>query len=180
GEVPEPLAAAPPDDGDLAVHVEGLQHQPDVPVPVPPVLEPVVARSVLELAREERPAPLELSEHVAAKRRVLVQELAPPPIALEGRRSAVPSHARAEERHRLDRIDERVELDELALLPEEAVELPGVEGAEPAPEDEVLRGRDRRDQVELEEAEPPDGVEHAPSRAVEELRADGDPPRLIR
>src|SRR5207237_652238 len=75
-QVPEPLAAAPPDDGDVAVHMEGLQHQADVPAPVPPVVEPLVARPVLEVAREQRAAPFELAEHVAAKRRVLLQELA--------------------------------------------------------------------------------------------------------
>src|SRR5205823_11833394 len=98
---------------DLPVHVERLQHQPDVPVPVPPVLEPVVARSILELARQERPAPLQLAEDVPAERRVLLQELAPPAVARELRRPAVPPNARAQQRHRLDRIDERVELDEL-------------------------------------------------------------------
>src|SRR5262249_60597905 len=41
-----------------------------------------------------------------------------------------------------------------------------------APEDEMLRRRARADRVELEEAEPPHGVEHGRRRAVEELRAD--------
>ena len=45
-----------------------------------------------------------------------------------------------------------------------------VVGAEPAPEDEVLRGRDGRDRVELQEAEPSHGLEDARRRAVEELR----------
>jgi hypothetical protein len=45
--------------------------------------------------------------------------------------------------------------------------------------DEVLRDGDRGDRVELEEPELVDGVEHAPRRPVEELRADGDPAGLL-
>ena len=53
-------------------------------------------------------------------------------------------------------------------------------GAEPAEEDELLRPRDGGDRVHLQEAEPPDRVEHALRRAVEQLRAHGDPPGLLR
>ena len=53
------------------------------------------------------------------------------------------------------------------------------DGAEPAPEHEVLRGCDRGDQVDLEEAELPDRREDVRRRAVEQLRADGDPPGLL-
>src|SRR5262249_56570512 len=65
------------------------------------------------------------------------------------------------------------------LLPEQALELVRVVGAEPAPEDELLRRRHGRDRVELEEADAPDGVEDARRGAVEELGANGDAPRLF-
>src|SRR5205807_2222571 len=164
---------------DLPAHVKGLQHQADVPTSVPAVRQPVVGRLVLELAREERTAPLELAQHVAAKPRVLLQELAPPPVALVRRRPAVPPHPCTEQRERFDRIDERVELDERPLLPQQAVELGGVERAEAAPEDEVLWRRDGRDRIELEEPEPAHRLEDAARRAVEQLRADGDPTSVL-
>ena len=81
-----------------------------------------------------------------------------------------------QQRQRLDRIHERVVLDEPALLPQQPVELGRVEVAEAAPEDEVLRRRDGCDRVELEEAEPADGVEHPARRAVKQLRAHRDAP----
>ena len=49
-EIPDALAGASPHDGDLAVHVQGLQHQADIAVAVPPVLQLLVRRPVLELA----------------------------------------------------------------------------------------------------------------------------------
>ena len=89
-------------------------------------------------------------------------------------------HPRLEEREILDRPDVRVPLEELLLVPEQPIELGDVVRAEPAPEDELLRRRDRRDRVDLEEAEPADRVEDGRRRAVEELSADRDPPRLLR
>src|SRR5438132_903977 len=77
----------------------------------------------------------------------------------------------AQQGERFDRIDERVELDELPFLPEQAIELGRLERAEAAPEDEVLRGRDGRNRVELEESEPANGLQDAASGAVEQLRA---------
>ena len=41
-----------------------------------------------------------------------------------------------------------------SVFPEEPVELGAVAGAEPAPEDEVLRRRDGCDRVDLKTAEP--------------------------
>ena len=92
----------------------------------------------------------------------------------------MPPHQRANQRQRLDRIDERVPFEEAPLDPEQAVELARIERAEPAPEDEVLRRRDGGDRVELQEAEPANRVEDAARGAVEELCADGDPARLRR
>jgi hypothetical protein len=43
----------------------------------------------------------------------------------------------------------------------------------------VLWHGDRRDRVELEEPEPADGIEDAARGAVQELRPDGNPARLL-
>jgi len=61
-------------------------------------------------------------------------------------------------------------LEQLSLLPEQAVELRSiVAGPQPAEEDEVLRRGDGRDGVDLQEAEPSDRVENVCRGAVEEL-----------
>jgi hypothetical protein len=60
-----------------------------------------------------------------------------------------------------------VPFDELALFPQQAVELGGIVWAEPAPQNELLRRRDRRDRIDLEEAEVPDRVEDRTCRPVE-------------
>src|SRR5262249_1529530 len=129
--------------------------------------------------REQRPALLELAQDVAPERGVLLKKLTPPAIPLVGLRPALLPDQRPDQRQRLDRVDERVELEQLAFLPEQPVELGPVEGPEPAPENEVLRRRNGGDRIELEEAEPPHGVEDAARRAVQQLRPDGDPPRRI-
>jgi hypothetical protein len=67
-----------------------------------------------------------------------------------------------------------VPLEQPPLVPEQAIELRRVEGPETAPEDEVLRGRDGGDGVELEEPEPADGMEDSACRAVEQLGANGN------
>src|ERR1700751_1900298 len=43
----------------------------------------------------------------------------------------------------------------------------------------MLRRRDGRDRIELEEAEAADRLEDSGGAAVEALRTDGDPPRLV-
>ena len=88
-------------------------------------------------------------------------------------------HPRLDQRQRLDRIHEGVPLEQLPLDPEQVIQFCGVERAESAPEDQVLRPRDGRDRVDLEEAEAPNGVEHALRGAVEKLRADRDAARLF-
>src|SRR2546428_246819 len=107
GQIPGPLTAAAPDDGDLAVDVKDLQHAADVPIPVPAVLIPTVARPVLEVAREERPTLLKLAQDVAAELCVLLQELTPPPVPGVVRRAAGSPHPGADQRERLARLDER-------------------------------------------------------------------------
>jgi hypothetical protein len=132
---------------------------------------------VLDLAREQRAAALELAQHVAPEPGVLFQERAHAELARSG--FPLAPHPREQNRQVLDRIDERVDLDELPLLPEQPLEPGSVEGPEPAPEDEVLRRRHGRDGVDLKEAEPADGLEDVRRRAVEELRAHGDPARPV-
>src|SRR5438445_416999 len=65
-----------------------------------------------------------------------------------------------------------------ALVPEQPVELGRVVAPEAAPQDESLRRCDRGDRVDLKEAEPADGLEHAVGAAVECLRPDRDAARL--
>ena len=105
---------------------------------------------------------------------MLADELAVPALVRVSGGAAVAAHHGAEERQRLDRPDERLPFEEQPVLPEQPVELGGVEGPEAAEEDELLGRRDRRDRVELEEAQPADRVEHAGRRAVEQLRAHRD------
>src|SRR3954454_19998635 len=83
------------------------------------------------------------------------------------RQPALSPHARPDERKVLDRPDERAPFEQLAFLPEQAVELRGVVRPEPAPEHELLRRRDTRDRIDLQEPELAHGVEHALGAAVE-------------
>ena len=125
------------------------------------------ARVVLKVARKQRPVPFELTQHVTPKARVLLQEVAHPEVAAEGLGAPALRHPCAKERHVLHGIDERVVLHELALVPQQPVELARVELPEPAVEHELLRRRDRRDRVHLEEAEMPDRLQDVRRGAVE-------------
>ena len=107
----------------------------------------------LRFSGEHRPVALELSEHEALEGGVLLQKL--DARAARSGLPAPPAHPGLQNRQRLRRPDERVPLEELLLLPEQAVELGDVVGAEAAPEDELLWRRDRRDRVDLQEAESP-------------------------
>src|SRR5829696_2154904 len=178
-EIPQPLPVAPPDDRDLAATAQQLEHQPHLASSPPDVVLPLHALVVLDLAREQRAAPLELTQDVAPEGGVLLEELvaAPLPRILV----APAAHPCANEGQILDRPDERSPLEQLPLLPEQAIEFGRVVAvAEPAPEHQVLRRRDGGDRVDLQVAELPDGLEDAARRAVQQLRADGDPPRLLR
>src|SRR5581483_5449184 len=104
----------------------------------------------------------ELAQHVTRECGVLPQ----PFLCTRGRMP----HACAQERQRLDRPDEGAPLDELPLVPDQAVELAAVVRPEPAPGNEVLRRRDARDRIDLQEAEPAYKREQIGRRAVEQLR----------
>ena len=179
GEVPDALLAVAPCHRDLAARREDVEHQPHVPVAPPAVAHTRRHHVVLEVAGEQRPAGLELSQDVPPEARVLAQEVTDPLVALQLAAAPELRHARTLERQVLDRVDEGVVLEELPLLPEQAVELGRVERAEPAEENELLGRRDRRDRVHLQKAEPAHGVEHGARRAVEKLRPDGDPASLL-
>src|SRR5205809_95036 len=161
GEVPEPLAVSAPHDRERPALVKYLQHHPYLAASEPPVVACPPAGAVLELATEQRPPVLELTQHVAAKACVPLEEIARP--ALPGRcvGAAVSPHPRADQRQRLDRPDEGVPLEQLPLDPQQPVELAGAVTTEPAPKDKVLRRRHRGDRIELKEAEPPYRLEHA-------------------
>src|SRR5439155_19826668 len=140
GEIPEPLFPAPADDRDHPASVQELEHQRHLAAS-PPVARFTGDHQVgFELAREQRPAALQLAQQVTAKPDVLLQELvaAPLPLVLD----AAPPHPGPDQREVLDRPDEGAPLEQLPLLPEQAVELGSVVRSEPAPEDELLRRRD--------------------------------------
>ena len=67
------LLAAAADDGDLAAGVQHAEHQPHLPLAPPAVRLASGRLVVLDLAREQRAALLELAQHVAAVRGVLLQ-----------------------------------------------------------------------------------------------------------
>jgi hypothetical protein len=172
GEIPDTLLAAAADDGHLAARVQHLQHQAHLALAPPAVRLAPVRAVILDLAREQRAAPLQLAQNVAAIRGVVAQVRDQAPVE----RAVAASHLGTKERQVLGGVEERVPLDERAVLPEEPVELGRVVAlAEPAPEDEVLRRRDGGDRVELQEAEPLHRREDVGGAAVEELGTYGDP-----
>ena len=136
-------------------------------------------RLVLQVPREHRAVPLELAQQPALEPGMRLQELPAPLLVLVVRAPRALAHPRADEREVLDRPDEGVPLEELPLLPEQPVELGAVVRPEAAPRHEVLRRRDGRDRVDLEVPKSPHRVEEVARRAVEQLRADCDPPCLL-
>src|SRR5207237_1823338 len=130
--------------------------------------------AVLQLAREQGPALIELAEYVAAEARVLLQEVAPPAVPGQCVRAPDPLHLCADQRQRFDRPDEGIPFEELPLDPEQAVELAGVISTQPAPEHTLLGRRHGRDWIELKEPEPPHGLEHPTCGAVQQLSPNGD------
>src|SRR3954451_12661051 len=138
GEVPHALPAAPPDDGDLSARVQHAEHQSHLTLTPPAVRLAAAGAVVVDLAREERPALLQLAQDVAPERRVLLQVV--DEAAVE--RSGAPPHARPDQRQDLHPPEERFPLKPLPPLPDEPIELLSFVLPEPAPEDEVLRRRD--------------------------------------
>src|SRR5205823_768353 len=126
-EVPESLSVAPADDRDFAAAAQQLEHEAHLGSPPPDVMLFAHARVVLDLAREERTAPLELAQHVAAEGSVRLEEFRA--AELPRVRAAPPSHPRPDQREVLDRPDERAPLEELPLLPQQTVELCPLEGS---------------------------------------------------
>src|ERR1700752_1840099 len=93
GEIPHALAAAPSDHRDLAACAQHVEHQAHLADAPPPVRLAVHARVILDLARGERPPPLELTQNVTAERGVLLDvRLAAPSPTLGA--ATVEAHAR--------------------------------------------------------------------------------------
>ena len=69
GEIPHALPLPPADDGDLAAVVEEHSISAIFRSPHQRCASRRVGRVVLDLAGEQRPAPLELAQHVAADTR---------------------------------------------------------------------------------------------------------------
>ena len=82
GEIPEPLPAARPATATSPRRWSEREHQPDLARPYQRCRSRSRRGAVLELAREERPASLELAQHVAAEGAVLGEELAHPALRL--------------------------------------------------------------------------------------------------
>ena len=92
------------------------------------------------------------------------------------------AHARLQERQVFDRARRTRSIRRAVSLSQSrrSSSRPVVRPAEPAPEHEMLRRRDRRDRIELQEAEPPHGARARPSpsrRAAARAPRCGAPPR---
>src|SRR5439155_8023236 len=98
GEAPEALPAAPPDHCHLADPVQGFEHLCDLAPAEPAMLAAPLRRPVLELARQERAATLELAQDVAAKPRVLAQELPPASVPAMRRDPSAAPHQGTDQR----------------------------------------------------------------------------------
>src|SRR5882724_250035 len=173
GKVPEALAAPASDDCNDTPTLEQLEHQRHLAASPPGVRVSGHHQVGFDLAREQRSALFELAQQVPLEARIPPQELGSLLLVLLLAPPA--AHARADEREVLDRPDEGAPLDELALFPEQSIQFGRVVGAAAAPQDESLRGCDRGDRIDLEEAEPTNRFEHAVGAAVEELCSNRDP-----
>ena len=136
-------------------------------------------RAVLELAREQRAAPLELPQDVAAEGAVLGEEVADPALGLVVRRASPAPHAGPARAELLDRPDERVPLEERALVPAAGGRAP----RRRTPPSRLQRTRCCAGATlaigsSCRKPSRRTVVEHVRRGPVEELRPDGDPPRL--
>ena len=165
---------------DLAEAMQDLEHHRHVAVAPPAVRRPSGRPSGRPArARAAGRSPRAPAGRAPAELPVRGQEFAAAPLP-RVLAAVPPRHARRGSPAGLDRPDERVPLEELPLLPQQPVELGRVEAAaEPAPENEPLRRRDRRDRVELQAAEP---ARRSRARRSRCRRAPGrgrDAPRLL-
>jgi hypothetical protein len=143
------VSSGAPGHRDDAADVEDLEHQRHVARP-PPGVPLVASRAgvLADVAREHRAIARELAQDVASQACVLAKELVSHP--LRGREpGSPPTHACAEQWEVLGGPDEGVPLEQLAVLPEQTVELGDVERSEAAPEDELLGRRHGGDRIHL-------------------------------
>ena len=182
GEVPEPLLPATPGDGDLAAEMQGHEHQADAPRSVPAMVARLAGRAVLELAREQRASALELAQDVAPERPVLRDEVAHAS-ARASTASTCASGASGPRTIGSDSIGQMKAFHSNSARSSHSSRSSSVRsnGAEPAPEHELLRRRDGCDRIELEEPEPSarSRARRVRSRRVACARI-GDPARLLR
>ena len=154
GEIPQPLLSLSTGDRDEAVGMEDLEHQRDLTA-APPAMRLVRPRGrlVLELARRHRSVVIELAQDIALEARVLDEELGAPTLVRVAPTAPAPPHPRPPSGS--DSIGQMyaLPLEELPLVPQQAVELRNVVH-QSTPEHELLRRRDGRDRVDLEETGP--------------------------
>src|SRR6266516_1666824 len=170
GKVPQTLVPAASDDRNDTPTLEQLEHERHLAASPPRVWVSRHHQVGFDLAREQRSALFELAQQMPLEAGVPPQELSSPLLVFC--LAPPPAHARADEREVLDRPDECTPLEELAFFPKQSVELGRVVGSEAAPQDESLRGCDRGNRIDLEEAEPANWRVYAVGAAVEKLSAD--------
>ena len=180
GEVPEPLAALPPGDRDLAAPDHEIKEPGDVLVVGPAGRLPRLVAGVGELSGRQRPFRAQPVEDVQAAAVIGRHPLAPedPPLA----RFTVAGplgHLAAVQRQVLGRAQEGQQLDQVAVR-HRALEVLGLIGRpEPGPRDQVGARCHGADRVELEHRELADHREQiGRPLSGEKLCPNGDPPRV--
>ena len=144
-EIPDPLAPDAAGDRDLAAHDQELEHLGDVPVVRPTARLPRHDGCVRDLAGGQRAVAAESIQDVAPERVVCAEPLTRPLVVREVRGAG---EVETEVAHR---PDQRVALEERALLLERSLELGGlVARAQATPRDEVRARRDGCSRVDLQ------------------------------
>ena len=184
GQVPEPLLPVPARDHHLPASPQELEHHRGaLPVVVPATGPPALDGAILELPRSKRTTMAQLAQHVAAERCVRVHPVTPiraPGIARPPTTRETP-HRLAMDRVVVDVDDVRPIFEQRMLVPEHALQIGDAEPrAQPAPEHEVLRARDRARRIHLDLAETAhDLLDRARPGCGQELRDDGEPSRVL-
>ena len=181
GQVPQPLAAFPPGDRDLAARDHEVEQLGDVLVVGPAGGGPRPVARVGQLAGLQRALGAQPAEDVAAAPVVRlhpVAELYLPALQLTGSRPG--GHPRAVEREVLGGAEQGHQLDQLPFVHRLAQVGEGVRRAEPAPGDQVGARRDGAHRVQLEQGEPPrHGQQAVRPVPFQQLRLDRQPPGVL-
>ena len=182
GQVPEPVAAAAARHRDLAAQDHVLEHLGDVAVVGPAGRLPGHRAQVGKLPGRQRPGRREPLEDVPAADVVgadPVPDTGVPAGNLPGAGPVPRRHVRPVQRKVLGRPDERPQLDQGADA-ERVGQVGRIVGrAEAAPGHQVRVRRDRADRVNLQQRQPPHGVQQpVRPRPVQQLSPHRDPPRV--